>query len=307
MNERRELRVLVSGASGLVGQALVRFLEAEGHAVVRLVRRASNGPGEVQWDPEHAELASDKLAGLDAVVHLAGESVASHRWSPQQKRRIEDSRVLGTRTLCRALASLESPPPVLVSASAIGFYGDTGSDSRDETSPPGTGFLAEVCQKWEAETRMLGERGVRVVLARIGVVVARQSGAIEKMLLPFSLGLGARLGSGRQYVSWIALCDVVGLLYHALRDQRLVGPLNCVAPEPATNAELTRALARVLRRPAFLVVPPFALRLLYGEFSEEALKSQRVIPAQALAYGYSFRQPELEQALAFELGLERKS
>jgi uncharacterized protein (TIGR01777 family) len=299
-------RVLVSGASGLLGRQLALLLEAAGHEVVRLVRRAASGPGELGWQPTHGEIERDKLAGFDAVVHLAGENVA-RRWSPEQKRRIEQSRVLGTRTLCQGLSALAAPPPVLISASAIGFYGETGSEPRDERSASGSGFLAEVCRKWEAETLPLSERGVRVVHARVGVVVARKSGAIEKMLLPFSLGLGGRIGSGRQYMSWIALDDVVGLLHAALFDARYAGAVNCVAPRPVTNTEMTQTLARLLRRPAWLRVPPLALRIAYGEFSEEALRSQRVLPAQALANGFTFRHAELEDALAFELGLSPRA
>jgi uncharacterized protein (TIGR01777 family) len=298
-----KLRVLISGATGLIGRELALFLESGGHQVVRLVRRASQRADELAWDPLRGEIEQAKLAGIDAVVHLAGENVASHRWSPEQKRRIEDSRVLGTRTLCRALAQLATPPKVLISASAIGYYGETGSETRDERSAPGAGFLAEVCQKWEAESLALGASGVRVVQARIGVVVARRSGAIEKMWLPFSLGLGGRIGSGRQYMSWISLDDIVGLLHFALFDERLVGPLNCVAPNPVTNAAFTARLARMLRRPAVLAVPELALRILYGEFTEEALRSQRVLPAQALALGFVFRHSEVEQAFAFELGV----
>jgi uncharacterized protein (TIGR01777 family) len=301
------LRVLISGATGLIGRELSLFLESGGHQIVRLVRRASQRADEVAWDPLRGEIEQAKLTGIDAVVHLAGENVASHRWSPEQKRRIEDSRVLGTRTLCRALAQLATPPKVLISASAIGYYGETGSETRDESSAPGAGFLAEVCQKWEAESRVLGASGVRVVHARIGVVVARQSGAIEKMWLPFSLGLGGRIGSGRQYMSWISLDDLIGLLHFALFEERLLGPLNCVAPNPVTNAAFTARLARMLRRPTFLAVPELALRILYGEFTDEALRSQRVLPAQALRLGFPFRHSELEQAFAFELGIAPRS
>ncbi|HEY2408232.1 MAG TPA: TIGR01777 family oxidoreductase [Polyangiaceae bacterium] len=300
----RKLRVLVSGATGLVGRQLSLFLEAGGHQVVRLVRRVAEGPAEIRWDPARGEIEQEKLARFDALVHLAGENVASHRWSAAQKRRVEESRVLGTRSLCRALAALTEPPKVAICASAIGFYGETGDETRDEASEGGAGFLADVCRKWEAESQVLAERGVRLVRARIGVVVARKSGAIEKMRLPFSLGLGGRLASGRQYVSWISLDDLVGLLHFSLFDDGLEGALNCVAPQAVTNAEMTRTLARMLARPALLVVPAFALKLLYGEFAEEALKSQRIVPAKALARNFRFRQPALAQALAFELGLD---
>jgi uncharacterized protein (TIGR01777 family) len=292
------MHIVVTGASGLIGSALLPRLSADGHRVTRLVR-SQPAPGEaaIRWDPEAGSLDAKSLEGIDAAVHLAGENIAA-RWTAEKKRRIRDSRVNGTRLLSDTLARLERPPQALVCASAIGYYGDRGDELLSEESPPGRGFLAEVCQAWEAAADAARHKGIRVVHLRFGVVLSPAGGALAKMLPPFRLGLGGPLGSGRQYMSWIAIDDAVGAIQHALATEALQGPANAAAPNPVRNREFTRALARVLRRPALVPMPAFAARLLFGEMADELLlASARVQPAKLLATGYTFRYPELEGAL----------
>ncbi|HWP35888.1 MAG TPA: TIGR01777 family oxidoreductase [Thermodesulfobacteriota bacterium] len=293
------MRVLVSGSTGFIGSALVPVLEARGDTVVRLVRRPPR-PGEaaVAWDPQAGRLDPAGLEGFDAVVHLAGENVAAGRWTAERKRRIRDSRVEGTRLLCEGLARLTRPPQVLVAASAIGYYGDRGAEWLTEESPPGTGFLAEVARAWEGATEPAADRGIRVVRLRIGVVLSPAGGALARMLPLFRRGLGGRIGSGRQYLSWIALPDLTGAVAHVLGPAGPAGPVNAVAPNPVTNAEFAETLGRVLGRPARLPAPAALLRLALGEMADEMLlASARVQPARLLATGYRFRYPELEPAL----------
>lgn len=300
----RRLRVAIGGASGLIGSALSSFLESGGHDVSRLVRRQGGRQSDIYYDADSGRIEAEKLEGLDAVVHLAGENVAARRWSPEQKARMRDSRVQTTRLVAETLARLKRPPAVLVNASAIGFYGNRGDEILDEGSSSGVGFLAESCREWEAAVAPAERAGMRVVRLRFGVVLAAAGGALAKMLPPFRLGLGGRLGSGQQFMSWIALDDVIGVIHHALLHDELKGPVNVVAPEPVRNAEFTAALARVLRRPAFLPVPAVALRLLLGrEMAEELLlSSTRVVPRRLQGAGFQFRHTDLEQALRFELG-----
>ncbi len=282
----------------MVGGALSAMLKREGHQVTHLVRRPASGEGECPWNPGAGTIDAGALEGLDAVVHLAGESIASGRWNAAQKARILNSRVQGTRLLSETLAALKNRPAVLVSASAIGYYGDRGAEEVDESSAPGTGFLAEVCQAWEAATQPAQAAGIRTVSPRIGVVLAREGGALPRMLLPFRLGLGGRLGSGTQYMSWISLEDLLGILRFALDSTALSGPVNAVAPNPVTNAEFTRVLARTLRRPALFPAPAFAIRLALGEMGQELLLSgARVLPRKLPDAGYSFRHAELASAL----------
>jgi uncharacterized protein (TIGR01777 family) len=298
------LRVAVTGASGLVGSSLCAFLVSGGHELWRLVRGEPAADREIPWDPLRGALEAEALEGLDALIHLAGENVAAGRWTPERKRAIRESRVKGTRLLAETLAGLERPPRVLVSASAIGYYGDRGDESLEESSSRGEGFLAEVAREWEEATGAAARAGIRVVQLRIGVVLAAEGGALKRMLLPFRLGLGGPLGRGKQWMSWIALDDLIGTVHHALLDESLYGPVNAVSPNPVTNAAFTRELGRALRRPAFLPVPPFLLRLALGEMGEALLlSSARVLPRRLQEADFSFLTPDLPSALRAELGL----
>lgn len=294
------MKTLVTGATGLIGQQLLSRLE---RAVVLTrdpsagSRRFGSGVEAVSWQPSSEPAPAAAFDGVETVFHLAGEPVAAGRWTAERKRRIRDSRVLGTRHLVAALSASPAPPRVLVSASAVGYYGGRGDAELREDEAKGEGFLADVCQAWEAEARGAERFGVRVVLARFGIVLAPNGGALARMLAPFRLGAGGRLGDGAQWMPWVHVDDVVGLLLHAARNERLRGPLNVVAPEPVTNAEFARALARVLGRPALLPVPRLALRLALGELSETLLDSQRVIPGVALETDYAFAHPRLRPAL----------
>jgi uncharacterized protein (TIGR01777 family) len=271
--------------------------------VTRLVRGASIGRDEAAWDPAGGLAEPSRLEGLDAVVHLAGENIAAGRWTTERKAEIRRSRVEGARRLCEALARLAQPPKVLVSASAIGFYGDRGAEALTEESPGGTGFLSDVCREWEAATEPASRAGIRVVPLRFGMILTPAGGALRKMLLPFKLGLGGRVGNGDQFMSWISIDDAVGAIHHCIRTETLRGAVNAVAPTPATNAEFTRALARVLRRPALIPVPQFAVRLAFGEMADALLlASAQVIPARLQESGYEFRFPDLEGALRHLLG-----
>jgi uncharacterized protein (TIGR01777 family) len=300
------MNVLVSGSTGLVGSAVVNALTAEGHRITRLVRReAPPGAATIVWDPAAKRLPTPALEGLDAVVHLAGENIAKGRWNAAKKAAIRDSRVQGTRVLCEALAQLVEPPKVLVSASAIGYYGSRGDRVMREESRPGTDFLAQVCQDWEAATKPAVERGIRVVNLRIGVVMAREGGALHKMLTPFKLGAGGVMGSGEQYVSWVALDDLTSIVLYALTHESLAGPVNAVAPHPVTNHDLTKTLGRVLKRPTKAWMPTPVVKALFGEMGDALLlSSTRVEPARLQASGYTFRYPELEGALRHILGRE---
>ncbi len=296
------MRIAVTGSRGLVGSALVAFLAAGGHEVLRLVR-ASSGGGDVQWDPTEGIKDFSRLEGVDAVVHLAGENIAAGRWTQHRKDEIRRSRVEGTRRLCESLARLSRRPKVLVSASAIGFYGDRGDEVLSEDSAPGKDFLAQVCQGWEAATESASRAGTRVVHLRFGMILSSAGGALKKMLLPFRLGAGGRMGGGSQYVSWIAIDDAIGAIQHAVCTDSLKGAVNGVAPAPVTNAEFTRVLARVLSRPAVFPLPAFAAKLALGEMADALLlASQRVMPVRLQTSGYRFRYPGLESALRHLLG-----
>jgi len=290
-------RIAIAGASGLVGRRLCAALAADGHTLVRLVRRAAAGPAEAEWDPARARLDPDSLEGIDAFVHLSGENIAGGRWSPTRKSEIVRSRTMTTRLVAATLARLASKPS-LVAASAIGYYGDRGGEWLDETSRPGRGFLPEVCVEWERACDAARDAGLRVVNVRIGVALDPSGGALPAMLVPFRLGLGGKIGTGAQYVSWITLDDVVGALRHCLVSITLVGPVNVVAPAPVTNAELTRVLARVLGRPAFLRIPASVLRLALGQAADELLLGGARVSSDKLERsGFAFRDPELEVAL----------
>jgi uncharacterized protein (TIGR01777 family) len=299
------MNVLVTGSTGLVGSALVRELSGREHDVMRLVRPSTEGggKGEARWDPESGILSLDKSRGMDAVVHLAGENIAGHAWTPERKATIKDSRVKGTRLLCEALLRLERPPGTLVCASATGYYGDRGDEVLREESPPGEGFLAGVCREWEEATGAASRRGIRVVNLRIGMVLSTEGGALARMIPAFRAGAGGRIGSGKQYMSWIALSDLVGVILYALAADSLSGPVNAVAPGSVTNREFTKGLGRVLGRPTVAFLPAFAARLLFGEMADGLLlASARVEPAKLLSSGYRFRFPELEGALRHVLG-----
>jgi uncharacterized protein (TIGR01777 family) len=293
------MRILVTGSTGMVGSKLVPSLKAKGHQVVRLVRSTpKENASEVYWNPEQGTLNRNELEGLDGVVHLAGENLAEGRWTDEKKRRIRESRVRGTRLLSETLARLERKPEVLVSASAVGFYGNRGDEILDEQSASGADFLAEVCREWELATQEASESGVRVVHLRFGVILSQEGGALKKMLFPYKMGLGGKLGSGRQYMSWIAIDDAVGAIEHALTNDSLRGPVNAVAPEAVTNYEFTKTLGQVLSRPTIFPVPAFAARLLFGEMADATLlASQRVVPARLKESGYVFKYPELKGAL----------
>ena len=296
------MKILVSGSTGLVGSALLPVLRSAGHEVIRLVRSSSapSGPGDstVQWSPETGELDGSRLEGIEAVVHLAGENIAARRWSAAQKARIRDSRVQGTALLSDRLANLAQPPATLVAASAIGYYGDRGDELLNEDSSSGNDFLSEVCRQWEAASQPAAEKGIRVVRLRLGIVLSPRGGALAKMLLPFKLGAGGKIGAGQQYMSWIALDDAVGALCHALTDSNLSGPVNAVAPNPATNLEFTKTLGRVLSRPTLFPMPALAARIAFGEMAEALLLAgTRVEPRRLAGSGYSFQYPRLEAAL----------
>jgi uncharacterized protein (TIGR01777 family) len=301
------MKVLVTGSSGLIGSALIPYLVVGGHHVVRLLRphspSSTTGVSVIRWDPMEGKIESSGLEDLDAVVHLAGESIAAGRWTAERKARIRDSRIKGTELLCGTLARLARPPKVLVSASAIGYYGDRGAETLREESPPGSGFLADVSRDWESATAAAVRKGLRVCLPRFGVVLSPAGGALAKMLPPFRMGAGGKLGSGRQYMSWVALDDALGAIHQMLNDGELRGPVNVVAPNPVTNFEFTKTLGRVLCRPTFASVPAFATRLAFGEMADALLlSSTRVQPAKLQGTGYRFRHPELEGALRHLLG-----
>ncbi|CAN5693049.1 TIGR01777 family oxidoreductase [soil metagenome] len=292
------MRILLSGASGFIGSALRRVLEQEGHEVSALSRSAPADSSAVQWDPDSGELDPVALEGWDAVVHLAGEGIGDRRWNEAHKRRVRDSRIKGTTLLSRTLAKLDRPPAVLLSASAIGYYGDRGDEALTENAPAGGGFLAGVVQAWEESTAPARDSGIRVVTMRSGLVLDGGGGVLKRQLIPFRLGMGGRLGAGRQYWSWITLEDEVRAMQHLL-DADVSGAVNLTAPTPVTNAEFTAVLGRVLSRPAFLSVPPVALEVVLGkEMATEMLFfSQRVVPSKLEGSGFRFRHPELESAL----------
>ncbi|MGD9682151.1 MAG: TIGR01777 family oxidoreductase [Candidatus Obscuribacterales bacterium] len=291
------MKILVSGGTGLVGKKVVELLKGKGHEVKILSRRPA-GDGIVHWDPGSGRIDGKKLEGYDAVVHLAGENIAGDRWSEAKKQQIRESRVAATEMLAEALAACQSPPRVLVAASAIGFYGDRGNEELTEASKPGSGFLAELCRDWEGATAPASDAGIRVVNLRIGVVIGKGGGALAKMLPPFQLGLGGPLGSGKQYMSWIANEDLAEMVLFAIEHGELSGPVNAVAPEPLTNAQFTKVLGQVISRPTLFPVPSFGLKILMGEMADELLlSSARVLPEKLGGAGFSYKHAELSSAL----------
>jgi uncharacterized protein len=297
------MRIAITGATGLIGGTLARNLTGDGIDVIRLVRRPPASADEVRWDPSAADggLGPESLAGLDALVHLSGAPVAGGRWTAARKRELRASRIGSTTALVRAVLSAPAPPPVLLVASAIGWYGNTGDREVDESAQAGRGFLADLVRDWEAATKPAADAGVRVVNLRSGVVLSRRGGMLKPLLLPFRLGLGARVGPGTQYLSWISIEDHVGACRFLLADGQVSGPVNLTAPTPVTNAEFTAALARQLHRPAPFVVPAGLVRTALGELSGELLSSSRVRPAQLEQAGFAFRYPQIGPALAAAL------
>ena len=301
--EHGPLTVAITGASGLIGTALTAFLAAGGHTVRRLVRRDVRTDDEIFWSPRDGILDPSDLEGVDAVVHLAGAGIADARWTDERRRILWDSRVDGTALIARTLAAMDDPPEVFVSTSGVGFYGDTGATHVDESAPRGDGFLAELCEAWEAAASPASNAGVRVVHPRFGVVLSARGGALAKMLPAFRLGGGGRLGTGRQAMPWVALDDALGALLHLLYDKTCAGPVNVTAPGLVDNANFTRTLGRVLRRPTIVPVPAVALRMLFGEMADEALlMGQWAEPNRLLDGGFTFAYPDLDSALRFELG-----
>jgi uncharacterized protein (TIGR01777 family) len=292
--------VAISGANGLIGSALSASLRADGHRVLRLARGGVTDGDAIGWDPEAGRIDAPALEGVDAVVHLAGEGIGEHKWTDEQKAKIRDSRTRSTALLAGAVASRERKPAVFVSGSAIGYYGDRGDEELTEQSAPGDDFLARVCVAWEAEAAPATEAGVRTVFTRTGIVLDAHGGALARMLLPFKLGLGGKQGSGKQWMSWIAKADEVGAIRHAIENRAVAGPVNCVAPNPATNADFAAALGRALHRPTVLPTPLLPLKLRYGSELVETLllASQRVTPAQLEATGYEFTCRSLDEAFA---------
>lgn len=293
------MKILIGGSHGLVGTALIAALEKEGHECFRLVRRAPESKSEVEWSPDRYSIALARIEGFDAVINLAGESIAEGRWTDDKKRRISESRVKGTKLLGDAVANLTIPPKTFICASAIGYYGNRGDEVLTETSAPGNDFLADVCREWEEATALASEKGIRVVNARFGVILDTKGGALAKMLPPFRMGVGGKIGNGKQWMSWIALADVVNALRFALEQRSLVGPVNYVSPNPVTNTEFTKTLGRVLSRPTLFPIPAFGVKLLFGEMGETLLLGgQRVEPERLSANGFQFAYPQLEAALS---------
>jgi hypothetical protein len=289
-------RILVSGVSGPIGTALLPTLKTRGYDVTRLVRGMAKAEDEISWDPGKP-IAPEAVSGFDAVVHLAGESIVG-RWTDEKKRKIRDSRVIGTSALTEALAHAKHKPHVFVCSSAIGYYGDRGSEVLNEQSEPGIGFLPDVCSEWEAATWSAIDAGIRTVQMRTGIVLSPDGGALGKMLMPFKMGVGGRIGDGQQWMSWIDVQDMVGAIHHILKSDLLQGPVNMVAPKPVTNAEFTQMLASALSRPAIIPVPAFVVKLAFGEMGETVLLgSQRVEPTQLVMSGYPFRFSTLKASL----------
>lgn len=299
----RTRTIAITGASGLIGSSLSAWLRAAGHRVVPMVRSRQTQAGVARWSPHAGLVDARELDGVDVVVHLAGESIATLRWTPKKKRRIRDSRAEGTHALASSLASLPAKPEALLCASGVHYYGDRKDAVLDESSPPGQGFLSEVCREWELAADPAREAGIRVAHLRHSMVLSSQGGALPKMLIPFKLGLGGVLGSGGQWMSWIALEDVVRIFEAVIEAPELEGPINCVAPEPVTNREFTRTLGRVLQRPTFLPVPGAVLRLALGEMADSLLLgSMRAVPGRLLEHGFGFTYERLEPALRSVLG-----
>jgi uncharacterized protein (TIGR01777 family) len=290
------MKIAIAGASGLVGSALIPSLTNDGAAITRLVRGAAKS-GEIEWHPNQDQLNEQTLAGFDVIINLAGENIAGGRWTDEQKRKIRDSRVGGTHLLSEAIAKMDVKPSAFICASATGIYGDRDDETLDEQSESGGGFLAGVCREWEKACEPAIKAAVRVVNLRLGPILAREGGMLSKLLTPFKMGMGGKVGSGKQYISWVALEDVVNAIKLAISNQTMRGPVNIVSPNPVTNEEFTRTLGHVLNRPTALAMPAFAARLAFGEMADEMLlASQKVLPKKLLSMGFEFKYPQLEAA-----------
>ena len=293
------MKILITGSHGLVGNALISELNKDKHEIVSLVRHASAGASEIEWHPNQGSIDSERVSGFDVVVHLAGESIASGRWTDEKKRKIRESRVNGTTLLSQALARSTKPPAVFISASAIGYYGNRGDELLDEKSAPGNDFLAEVCVAWERATGEAEARGVRTVHTRFGIILDQEGGALAKMLTPFRMGVGGRIGDGKQWMSWIALADVIQGLKFVIEHTSITGPVNFVAPNPVTNSEFTKSLGEAVSRPTLFPMPSFAARLAFGEMADALLlSSAKVEPKRLQESGYRFEFENLRPALA---------
>lgn len=293
------MKILISGSSGFIGSELKACLSSRGHEIIKLVHSEKHLTDDaLLWDPEHRELDIKDFEGFDCVINIAGEPIASGRWTPEKKKKIRDSRVIGTHMLSELLVRLDKPPKMLINASAIGYYGSRGDEILDESSTRGKGFLADVCDKWEHGADVAAEKGIRVVKVRIGVVLSPAGGALGTMLTPFKLGLGGVIGSGKQYMSWISMDDLMGVFLHVIGNSSISGPVNAVSPNPSTNREFTKTLGKVLWRPTICPFPEFLAKLLLGEMAEELLlSSTRVRPKKLEETEYSFLYPDLEGAL----------
>ncbi len=294
------MNIAITGSSGLVGSALVPLLESRGHSVNKILR---SKPNPYEWVPEGGEWNTAFNSGIEGIVHLAGENIAAGKWTAERKEKIRDSRILGTRNLCEHLVKLDKPPAVLVCASAIGFYGDRGTETLTEESAKGGGFLADVCEKWEAECEVAARAGMRVVNLRFGMILSSKGGALKKMLTPFKMGMGGKIGNGEQYMSWVAIDDVINAAEFALTNDSVNGPVNVTAPQPQTNSDFTKALGRALGRPTFMPMPAFGARLIFGEMADELLlSSAKVEPSKLKNAGFQFKYGDLEGALRGVLG-----
>lgn len=298
------MKIVISGSTGLIGSALTRALLDDGHTVTRLVRPGGPiGAGTIAWDPDRGVLDSAALENFDAVVHLSGQNLASVKWTDENKKKLVESRTRSTRLLCGRLLQLNHPPRIVIMASASGYYGNRKDEKLTEQSNPGTGFLAELTREWEKASDALTDNGIRLVRLRLGVVLASQGGALPRMVKPFKMGLGGKIGNGRQYISWVGLDDVVGIVKFILDNEHIRGAVNAVAPTPVTNQDFTKALAEVLNRPAVATIPAFALRLMYGEMADETLlSSTRVIPKVLQDAKYEFTDFELKKTLKKYIG-----
>ena len=300
--EIKGMKIVIAGASGLVGSALVSKLKAEGAEVTPLVRSAAKS-GEIEWHPDRGSIDAPALEGFDAVINLAGDGIAKGRWTKEKKRRILDSRVNGTRLLSETIANLSRKPATFINASAVGFYGSRGDELVDEESGPGEGFLAGVCRQWESATALAEQAGIRVVKLRLGVILTKDGGIMGSMLAPFKLGLGGKVGSGEQVISWVAIDDVVAVISFILQNESVRGPVNAVAPQPVTNEQFTKTLGSVLSRPTFMTMPAFAARLAFGEMADEMMLSSTRVAGKVLNdAGFKFQFPELEGAMRAMLG-----